>query len=214
MQRLHSRLNPPCWGWHATKFWDEDWATDLPQNMYMCTSVPILTSNQSCTHIYIYIYIKLCISLLHQFFSANTGTSAVAHASNRDEKCVMRKWCRWCCFSWVASMYTYIYICVCVQLHASIAGKQATYIYIYINLLVSCMPALLASRTYIYIYTHIFIYLSMVVQIYIYICSETNWCLNLNSLYVGYGNYQQIEYCIHSYTLKVYIYIHAHVSTW
>ena len=131
----------------------------------MCTSVPILTSNQSCTHIYI--YIKLCISLLHQFFfSANTGTSAVAHASNRDEKCVMRKWCRWCCFSWVASMYTYIY--VCVQLHASIAGKQATYIYIYINLLVSCMPALLASRTYIYIHTYIYIFKYGCTNIYIY----------------------------------------------
>ena len=134
--------------------------------MYVCTSVPILTSNQSCT----YIYIKLCISLLHQFFSANTGTSAVAHASNRDEKCVMRKWCRWCCFSWVASMYTYIYMCV--QLNSSIAGKQATYIYIY--LLVSCMPALLASRTYIYTYIYIFKYGCTNIYIYTYICSEIN----------------------------------------
>jgi hypothetical protein len=87
----------------------------------------------------------------------------VAHASNRDEKCVMRKWCRWCCFSWVASMYTYIYVCSAACQHC----WQASNIYIYIYLLVSCMPALLASRTYIYI--HIFIYLSMVVQTYIYI---------------------------------------------
>ena len=133
--------------------------------MYVCTSVPILTSNQSCT----YIYISNCALVCYiSFFSANTGTSAVAHASNRDEKCVMRKWCRWCCFSWVASMYTYIYMCVCVQLHASIAGKQATYIHIYIYIFTSQLHASIAGEQDIYIYIHIDIFKYGCTNIYIY----------------------------------------------
>ena len=59
--------------------------------------------------------------------------------------------------------HVYIYICVCVQLHASIAGKQATYIYKF----TSQLHASIAGEQDIYIYTHIFIYLSMVVHIYI-----------------------------------------------
>ena len=125
----------------------------LPICHKTCMCVPVCQYLQVTNHVHIYIYIKLCISLLHQFFSANTGTSAVAHASNRDEKCVMRKWCRWCCFSWVASMYTYIYMCV--QLHASIAGKQATYIYIYI--FTSQLHASIAGEQDIYIYIYLYI---------------------------------------------------------
>ena len=65
-------------------------------------------------------------------------------------------------------MYTYIYMCV--QLHASIAGKQATYIYIY--KFTSQLHASIAGEQDIYIYTYIYIFKYGCTNIYI--CSETN----------------------------------------
>ena len=122
----------------------------LPICHKTCMCVPVCQYLQVTNHVHI--YISNCALVCYiSFFSANTGTSAVAHASNRDEKCVMRKWCRWCCFSWVASMYTYIYMCV--QLHASIAGKQATYIYIF----TSQLHASIAGEQDIYIYIYLYI---------------------------------------------------------
>ena len=130
----------------------------LPICHKTCICVPVCQYLQVTNHVHIYIYISNCALVCYiSFFSAKTGTSAVAHASNRDEKCVMRKWCRWCCFSWVASMYTYIYIYVCSAACQHCWEASNIYIYIYINLLVSCMPALLASRTYIYIHTYLYI---------------------------------------------------------
>ena len=140
----------------------------LPICHKTCICVPVCQYLQVTNHVHTYIYISNCALVCYiSFFSAKTGTSAVAHASNRDEKCVMRKWCRWCCFSWVASMYTYIYICVCVFscMPALLGSKQHIYIYKF----TSQLHASIAGEQDIYIYTHIFIYLSMVVQIYIYI---------------------------------------------
>jgi hypothetical protein len=85
----------------------------------------------------------------------------VAHASNRNEKCVMRKWCRWCCFSWVASMYTYIYVCSAACQHC----WQASNIYIF----TSQLHASIAGEQDIYIYTYIYIFKYGCTNIYIYI---------------------------------------------
>lgn len=48
-------------------------------------------------------------------------------------------------------MYTYIYMCV--QLNSSIAGKQATYIYIF----TSQLHASIAGEQDIYIYIYLYI---------------------------------------------------------
>ena len=142
----------------------------LPICHKTCMCVPVCQYLQVTNHVHIYIYISNCALVCYiSFFSANTGTSAVAHASNRDEKCVMRKWCRWCCFSWVASMYTYIYICVCVCSAACQHCWQASNIYIYIYIFTSQLHASIAGEQDIYIYTYIDIFKYGCTNTYIYI---------------------------------------------
>ena len=71
-------------------------------------------------------------------------------------------------------VYIYIYMSVCVQLHASIAGKQATYIYIY--KFTSQLHASIAGEQDIYIYIHTYIYIFKYgcTNIYIYVVKQTD----------------------------------------
>ena len=120
----------------------------LPICHKTCMCVPVCQYLQVTNHVHI--YISNCALVCYISFFWQTLGPAQWHMLAT----AMRKWCRWCCFSWVASMYTYIYVCVCSaacqhcwqasniyihiyiyiftsQLHASIAGEQDIYIYIY-----------------------------------------------------------------------------------
>ena len=109
---------------------------------------------------------------------------------------------------WRACIHIYIYVCVCVFscMPALLASKQHIYIYIYI--FTSQLHASIAGEQDIYIYIHIDIFKYGCTNIYIYICSEINWCLNLNNFVCGLWQLST-DRILHSLVYLKSLYIHT-----